>query len=287
MTLEVPPEFLRKQFVDVGKARVCYRKAGAGPVIVFLHGFPLSGLTWRNVAAGLADRFTCYALDLVGLGESTSSASEDFSSPGQARVMKQALAELGVESYALAGNDTGGWVARELALIDGERVTRLALTNTEMPGHRPPWIPLYQRMIGLPGAAAVMRQMLSSRRMRRAPSGFGGCFSDLDFMDGEWHGLFVAPIVASTARVRGMFTFLDEMKFKRIDEFAALHGELSIPVSFLWGEDDPTFPLARARKMAAQFPNVAGFKTARRAKLFFYEEQPDAAASWLAEFLGG
>src|SRR3990172_6913108 len=115
-------EFGTQQFVDVGRARVCYRKAGAGPALVLLHGFPLSGLTWRNVVAHLSQRFTCYAFDLVGLGDSRSRDAVDFTSSGQGAVMRGALRALGVESYALLGNDTGGWVARELALLDGERV---------------------------------------------------------------------------------------------------------------------------------------------------------------------
>ena len=54
--------------LEAGGATVCYRKEGDGPAIVFLHGFPLSGLTWRRVVPALSGRFTCYALDLVGLG---------------------------------------------------------------------------------------------------------------------------------------------------------------------------------------------------------------------------
>lgn len=42
-------KFEDRKFVDVGRARVCYRRAGAGSALVFLHGFPLSGLTWRKV----------------------------------------------------------------------------------------------------------------------------------------------------------------------------------------------------------------------------------------------
>jgi pimeloyl-ACP methyl ester carboxylesterase len=80
---------------------------------VLLHGFPLSGLTWRRLVPTLSKRFTCYAFDLVGLGDSRSRAAADFSSPGQGAVMRQALRALGVSSYALLGNDTGGWVARE------------------------------------------------------------------------------------------------------------------------------------------------------------------------------
>jgi haloalkane dehalogenase len=135
---EVVKRFRETRYVDVDRARVCYRKCGEGPALVFLHGFPLSGFTWRKVVPDLAKHFTCYAFDLIGLGQSISPDAADFASPGQARVFRQALRAEGIESYALTGNDTGGWIARELALLEPERVTHLALTNTEIPGHRPP-----------------------------------------------------------------------------------------------------------------------------------------------------
>jgi pimeloyl-ACP methyl ester carboxylesterase len=281
----VADEFRERHFVDVGDARVCYRSAGTGPALVLLHGFPLSGLTWRKVVPQLAQRFTCYAFDLIGLGDSTSRAAVDFSSEGQAAVFQRALAATGVSTYALMSNDTGGWIARELALLDPEQVTHLALMNTEMPGHRPPWIPLYQRLVELPGSAFVMRRLVASRRLRRSAMGFGGCFADLDLIDGEFTELFLSPLVASAERVAAMCQFLVQMKFARLDRFRELHGKLSMPVGFVWGADDPTFPEATARAMATQFPHVAHFWSIPGGKLFVQEEQPDKVAALVLEFL--
>ncbi len=279
--------FGTSHFVDLGSARVCYRTAGEGPALVLLHGFPLSGMTWRKVVPALAARFTCYAPDLVGLGQSTSRDAQDFSSQGQAAVLQRALRAQGVSSYALMGNDTGGWIARELALLEPERVTRLALMNTEIPGHRPPWIPLYQRLAALPGSGLVLRRMLGSRRLRRSGMGFGGCFEDLDLIDGEFTEMFVSPLVSAPERLAAMVRFLVSMKFERLDRFAELHGKLTMPVAFLWAAADPTFPEAAARAMAAQFPNVAFFRSIPRGKLLVHEEQPDAVAALVIEFLTG
>ncbi len=268
----IAEEFAARHFLDLGRARVCYRRAGEGPTLVLLHGFPLSGLTWRKIIPALGPHFTCIALDQVGLGDSTSPAAVDFSSEGQGLVFQRALRALGVSSYALIGNDTGGWNARELALLEPECVTHLLLTNTEIPGHRPPWIPLYQTLSTLPGARFVFGQVLASRLMRRSPLGFGGCFSNLDLIDGEFTDLFIAPLLADSSRVSGLVEFLVQMKFVRLDQFRELHRRLTMPVSFLWGAADPTFPLERARAMASQFPNVAGFHPIAGGKLLVQEE---------------
>lgn len=284
---QVADEFRNKHFVDVGHARVCCRKAGEGPALVLLHGFPLSGLTWRKIVPDLSKQFTCYALDLVGLGESTSRDAVDFSSQGQAEVLQRALLAQGVSSYALMGYDTGGWIARELALLDPKRVTHLVLMNTEIPGHRPPWIPLYQRVAQLPGSRFVLRRMLASRGVRRSAMGFRGCFENLDLIDGEFTELFVSPLLSSPDRLASMVRFLVSMKFERLDRFVELHGQLSMPVAFLWGAADPTFPETSARAMASQFPNVAHFWSIPKGKLLAHEEQPEAVAQRVIEFLTG
>jgi pimeloyl-ACP methyl ester carboxylesterase len=82
-----------------------------------------------------------------------------------------------------------------------------------------------------------------------------------------------------------MCQFLVQMKFARLDRFRELHGKLSMPVGFVWGADDPTFPEATARAMATQFPHVAHFWSIPGGKLFVQEEQPDKVAALVLEFL--
>jgi haloalkane dehalogenase len=215
---------------------------------------------------------------MIGFGQSHSTAGEDYSSQGQARALQGMLSERGVASYALVGNDTGGWVARELALIDRQRVSHLVLTNTEIPFHRPPWIPMYQVLAQVPGCGIAFRQLLQSRAFRRSSLGFGGCFRDAMHLEGEFHQRVVAPLLSSKDRMDGAMEFLRRMKFARLDEFKELHGQLDIPTLFIWGANDPTFPEPRAREMTAQFPHVAGFHSIANAKLFFYEEHPQEVA---------
>lgn len=75
------------------------------------------------------------------------------------------------------------------------------------------------------------------------------------------------------------------MKFARLDQFATLHRQLTLPTLFVWGASDPTFPESRARQMVAQFPNVAGFHAIAGAKLFVHEERPAEVSALIGDFL--
>jgi pimeloyl-ACP methyl ester carboxylesterase len=269
----------------VGEAVVHWRREGIGPAVVFLHGFPLSGLTWDRVVRILRDRFTCYTPDLIGLGQSSSAADPDYASQGQARALREVLSQLELDSYALVGNDTGGWVARELALIDKPRVSHLVLTNTEIPFHRPPWIPMYQALAHVPGFGSLMRRLLRSAAFRRSRLVFGGCFHDLVHLEGAFQRRFVQPLIDSDARIENALRFLRCMKFSRLDAFAGLHQQLTMPTLFVWGANDPTFPEPKARRMARQFPAAFGFHEIKDAKLFVYEEHPEQVAALLGSFL--
>jgi pimeloyl-ACP methyl ester carboxylesterase len=281
-------EFRETHYLEVSGAKVCYRKAGSGPALVLFHGYPLTGWTWRKLVPELSRHFTCYAFDLVGLGGSNSSDRTDFTSPGQGRVFQRALRALGVESYALMGNDSGGWVAREVAVLEPERVTRLLLTNTEIPNHRPPTVWLYQRMAQVPGGSYLFRSLLATSLWRKSHFGLGGCFHDPDLVDEpEFFNSFLAPLLESHERLLRALKFLVLMQLIRVDDFTELHKRLTMPTAFVWGEDDPTFEEPSAREMAKQFPNVVSFTSIPKAKLFLHEEFVEETLRPSLEFLTG
>jgi haloalkane dehalogenase len=266
-------------------ARLAYRVVGTGSPLVLVHGYPTHGATWRKLVPELARRFTCYLPDLPGLGATEWRDDTDFSFPGHARTLRQWIDALGLEAYDVLAHDTGGTVARCLADADGARVQHLALINTEMPGHRPPWIPLYRHLAALPGAALNFRALLSQRWFRRTSLGFGGCFVNLDLLDGDFHDCFVAPLLASRRRMQGSLRYLRGIGWDVVDGMRAVHGRLRMPVQLLWGTDDPTFPLPLARAMATQFATPAAFVPIPNAALLPHEEQPELVLRPLLEFL--
>jgi haloacetate dehalogenase len=119
--------------IETGEARIFLRRAGEGPPLLLLHGFPETHLMWRGVAPRLARDFTVIAADLRGYGASACPDSAPDHAPyakrAMARDMAAVMERLGFDRFALAGHDRGGRVAYRLALDFPARVTRLAVLD--------------------------------------------------------------------------------------------------------------------------------------------------------------
>lgn len=272
----------KRQF---GDAVLAWRKFGQGPALILVHGWPLHGFTWRHLLPELSRHYSCYVVDLAGMGDSEWTGKTDFGFEAHARRLKQWVDHLQLERYSLLAQDTGATIARCLALMDLARVDKLALINTEMPGHRPPYIQLYQwQMRLLPGATFVFRWLLRLRLFVRSRMAFGGAFHDLDLLDGEFGGQFISSYIHSAQRTDGMVRYLMGIPWDVVDALAQRHAELRWPVLLVWGEDDPTFPIALARKMTMQFPDC-GLVAIPKTKLLPHEEKPRQVSAAVLDFL--
>jgi haloalkane dehalogenase len=270
--------------IQFGSDSLVVRTIGSGPPLLFVHGWPLHGLTFRQLAARLAPHFTCHLLDLPGAGESTWSKDTDFTPPGLLRAIRAAVDGLDLKTYGIIAFDSGAALARHLAAAD-PRVVALVCGNTEIPGHRPPWVPLYIRLSGLPGAAAFFRRLVGWRRFRRSSMGFAGCFHDLSLLDGEFHDLFVEPLIRSPQAMAGQLAYARHWDWGFVDALAVADRKITVPVKLIWGEGDPFFPLSKARKLPAGFGGPASLAVIPHARLLVHEECPDAFAAEALPFL--
>src|SRR3982751_2769716 len=80
---------------------------GAGRPLLLLHGWPEFWLTWEPVMTRLADRFTLYAPDLRGFGDSDKPGGPH--GPDQHAADMLALMDvLGLKQAGIVGHDVGG-----------------------------------------------------------------------------------------------------------------------------------------------------------------------------------
>jgi pimeloyl-ACP methyl ester carboxylesterase len=272
------------KYEDVGDAEMAWWSAGDGPTLVFVHGWPFSASTWVKLVPLLADRFTCVVVDQAGAGLTRTRPGTDYNFRGQARRLNAFLEARGIERAHVIAQDTGATIARYAAIHGGGRIASLLLTNTEIPGHRPPFIEMFQALTRLPGSVATFRLLLRSRAFARSPMGFGGCFTDRTRLDGDFRARVIDPLVASPERIAGVQRYLAGIDWGIVDGLATEHAKLRVPVLFVWGEDDATFPIGRARSMVGQIPDCRGLQAVPGASLLVHEERPEAVAEHALAF---
>ena len=108
--------------------------ARGGEAIVFLHGFPESHRTWREVAPALAADHFVVCPDQRGFG--ASDKPQDVEHYRTDRIVEDltALADaLEIGRFTLVGHDWGGAVAWLAALRHPDRIRRLVIVNAPHP----------------------------------------------------------------------------------------------------------------------------------------------------------
>jgi haloacetate dehalogenase len=108
-------------------------RAGAGPPLLLLHGYPQTHAMWHLVAPRLAESFTVVAPDLRGYGDSDKPPGDDahqrYSKRAMAADAVAAMRSLGFERFAVVGHDRGARVTHRMAVDHAEAVERAALLD--------------------------------------------------------------------------------------------------------------------------------------------------------------
>jgi pimeloyl-ACP methyl ester carboxylesterase len=116
--------------------------------------------------------------------------------------------------------------------------------------------------------------------------GFREFYSDRALFDDPGRlAPYVGPLLASARRMEGMLRYLQGLTWDEVDVLRTRHAELAMPALLLWGEDDRTFPVARAEPMAKQLGGPTRFVRIPRASLMPHEERPDVVLGELVPFL--
>jgi haloacetate dehalogenase len=125
-------EFSRAEITTSG-ATITALHGGAGPPLLLLHGYPQTHVMWHKMAPLLARDFTIVATDLRGYGDSSKPENgpdhAEYSKRAMAQDQVEVMAQLGFETFFVAGHDRGGRVAHRMALDYRERVKKLAVLD--------------------------------------------------------------------------------------------------------------------------------------------------------------
>ena len=273
------------RYLDVGEGEVAYRRVGAGPDVLFVHGWPVSGATFRTLLPHLAPHVTCHLLDLVGAGSSRFGPDTVVSVGQHVQSVRRVLNLLDLDDVAVVGHDSGGLIARH-ALTGDPRVRAWGLIDTEQPQGLSWRFRQFLLAPHLPGFETIFGRVLGASHLRRQKLLFGSAFADSALLDGEFDEFFLQPLHREPARRHAAVALLKSFDTSLVDALAGLHARTHVPVRLVWGALDPFFPVQRAREMVSGFPD-AHLTVVGDTSLFVHEERPAEVAQALLPVLIG
>ena len=263
------------RYLDVGAGEVAYRCVGSGPDVLFVHGWPVSGATWRTLLPHLGEHVTCHVIDLPSAGSSRFDAATPMSIRQHIESVRRVVDLLELERLAVVGHDSGGLIARH-AMVGDARLRAMGLINTEQPD--PGWrFNSFVMARNLPGLSASLGWIAGQPRIRRSRIVFGDAFADRTLLDGEFAEFFFTPIHENAAARDAAGKLLRSFDMGLVEELRDVHARIDVPVKLVWGDRDPFFPVERARAMVSDFPD-ASIEIIEGAGLFSHEEAPAEVA---------
>jgi pimeloyl-ACP methyl ester carboxylesterase len=219
--------------------RIAFRRRGAGPTLLLLHGFPTWSYDYAEVASDLARDHDVITLDFLGYGASDKPNPYEYSVAESADIVEDLTAHLGVKSTRLVIHDYGGIVGQEL--VDranrgqlGFAIDSLIMLNCGIvySAYRPT---RSQKLLILPVVGKLLASRVSAGRVRSLLDAVRGSrLTDTQF-DDLWLGM---------SRQNGQKLWHLLIKYNAERQVHHRRWEAALaswagPLHLVWGPDDP------------------------------------------------
>jgi pimeloyl-ACP methyl ester carboxylesterase len=270
-----------RRFAEVRSGRIAYFEQGQGPAALFIHGVPLNGYHWRHVIASLKHRRRCIAIDLMGLGFTEISPSQDVSFTAQAQMIAEVLDSLGVDKVDLVANDSGGAIAQIFAAHHAHRLTSLVLTNCDVHDGWPPPQVLPLMELARKGDIARVFQptidrpdLMRERYARGESAPLFRSYADPSILTDELIRLYLQPLLSSPERIDAFARYWLGFDNKHT---VAIHDALK-------RLQDIFFDVKWAYWLKDTIPGAKRVIEVEDARLFFPEDRPETLAPPVQKF---
>jgi pimeloyl-ACP methyl ester carboxylesterase len=247
-----------------------YTDVGSGRPFVLLHGIPGSASTWNDVVPRLAPA-RLLVPDLLGFGRSPDAPAGTHAFE-QAEAVLTMLDHAAIRTAHVVGFDFGGPVAVAMQSLAPDRVSEMTLLATNLLSDTPVPLPLQIARVPLVGELAF-RLMFSGPGL--AAMWRGATADRQAFPFDKFRSTFDTRGKATARRI-----FIESLR-----RLKALYGpieaellRIDIPVTVIWGDRDPFFPVAVGERTASRF-RAARWILLRGCGHFLPHEKPGEVAA--------
>jgi haloalkane dehalogenase len=214
------------------------------PAVVFIHGFPTSSFLWREFVPLFAPWTHVIVPDLLGCGDSGTSPRTELDIRAQAGHIRELLAGLSVDRFAVIGHGHGGGIAQLLA-VEGGVEAMILVDSIAFDAWPSETTRALQRSAPEDQREDVVREAFDEF-LRRA-------IAKPERRTDDLRDAYLAPFLGQEG-VRAFFRGIDAANglglIGREDELAGL----SCPTLILWGEEDPYLSVQVAERLNDAIP---------------------------------
>jgi len=263
-------------FADVGDIRIRYEMAGAGPPLVLVHGIGADALVWEGMLSALGERFSVYALDLRGFGQTIRPAQSRLSYPLWVEDVRRFVETLGLRSASFVGWSLGATILLNLALRDTAMVRHLVLIGAPSPSRPPSDRSGFNERLRLAQAGASIEEIVEKTFY----------FSEQAFSP---HTLEHNPLAVEKMRQTllrndpASYAEMVEANRTRTD-IADRIQTIACPTLLIVGDSDARTPVAMSEDLNRSI-GPSYLKILPRCGHFYSFEQPEATANHILRFL--
>ena len=270
-------------------------RAGSGPLVVMLHGFPECWYSWRHQLRDLSDSFDCVAPEMRGYGETDAPVGvANYALDKLVGDVADLVEALGRRRAVIVGHDWGGGVAWATALMRPEVVERLIILNcphlkrfSEELRRNPrqmlrSWYMLFFQLPGLPEAlfrarnfaaldsalknGTVRKDAITEDDMRYFREAFKNPYS------------MTAAINYYRANVRTGF-------MAKSGEGSWIDRKIAAPTMVVWGEQDFALGKELTYDMERLFDGPFELHYIKDSGHWVQQEQPEQVTAYMRDFL--
>jgi haloacetate dehalogenase len=278
---------IAREVAAVNGIRMHYLRAGDGPLIVLLHGWPQTSHCWRHIVPVLAETRTVVAPDLRGYGLSDKPAT-GYDKRTMAADVAALVESLGFATVSVVGHDRGARVAHRWALDRPDQVARLVLLDI---------IPTREMWLRMDAALARRCFHWFFHLQPDLPERLAGADIPgyLSYFFEHWtinRHAFPADTIAEYVRAfsvpGALRASLDDYRAADLDsahDDASFGSRLPMPLLTLWGSDSFLQHLPAIDIWHPYAEDVRGHPIPNCGH-FIPEERPDLLLSHLKDFFG-
>jgi len=270
-------------------------RAGAGPLVVMLHGFPECWYSWRHQIRALSGSFDCVAPEMRGYGETDAPRGvANYTLDKLVGDVADLVHSLGHERAVIVGHDWGGGVAWATALMRPEIVERLIVLNcphlkrfSEELRRNPrqmlrSWYMLFFQLPGLPEALFRARNFAALDQALKNGTVHQGAITDLDME--YFKDAFKNPY-SITAAINYYRANFRSGLLARAEQNPWIEKKIDAPTLLIWGEQDFALGKELTFGMENLFTGPFELRYVPDSGHWVQQERPDVVNHYMSEFL--